>query len=112
MDSNAASLAQNQAMQRGHYVYGYDAEPVDERPTGFGQTNFGPTNWQSGLVTLTTMPAPWTTSEHSTFDEPSRAIGRVVARRRRRSALTAAIAVVVLVAAAAAASVVTLVLRS
>ena len=112
MGSKATSVAQNRAMQRGHYVYGYEAEPADERPTGFGQTNFGPTNWQSGLVTLTTMPSPWTVSEHSTFDEPSRAIDRVVARRRRRSLMTAGIAVIVLVAAAAVASLVTLAIRS
>ncbi|HEY6514214.1 MAG TPA: hypothetical protein VI032_19715 [Burkholderiaceae bacterium] len=95
-------------MQRGHYVYGYEAEPADERPTGFGQTNFG----QSGLVTLTTMPSPWTVSEHSTFDEPSRVIERVHALRRRRNLFTAGIAAVALLAAAAVATVLTLALRS
>ena len=57
-------------MGRGHYVFDYDAEPADERPTGFGQTNFG----QSGLAALSTIAAPWTASEHSTFDQPSHAI--------------------------------------
>lgn len=95
-------------MHRGHYVFDYDAEPADERPTGFGQTNFG----QSGLVALTTVPAPWTVSEHSTFDMPSRAIGRVHARRRRRSLVSVVIAAVVLVAAAAVAGVVTFAIRS
>ncbi|HSW24235.1 MAG TPA: hypothetical protein VLJ62_15845 [Burkholderiaceae bacterium] len=95
-------------MRRDHYVFGYDAEPADERPTGFGQTNFG----QSGLVTLTTMPAPWTASEHSTFDEPSRSIDRVLARKRQRSLVNAGIAAMVLLAGAAVATLVTLAIRS
>ena len=95
-------------MRRDHYVFGYDAEPADERPTGFGQTNFG----QSGLITLTTMPAHWTASEHSTFDEPSRAIDRVLARKRQRSLVNAGIAAMVLLAGAAVATLVTLAIRS
>jgi hypothetical protein len=95
-------------MRRDHYVFGYEAEPADERPTGFGQTNFG----QSGLVTLTTMPAPWTVSEHSTFDEPSRVIDKVLARRRQRNLVNAGIAAIVLLAGAAVAMLVALALRS
>ena len=95
-------------MRRDHYVFGYEAEPADERPTGFGQTNFG----QSGLVTLTTMPAPWTVSEHSTFDEPSRVIDKVLARKRQRSLVNAGIAAIVLLAGAAVAMLVALALRS
>ena len=93
---------------RRDYVFGYEAEPADERPTGFGQTNFG----QSGLVTLTTMPAPWTVSEHSTFDEPSRVIDKVLARRRQRNLVNAGIAAIVLLAGAAVATLVTMAIRS
>jgi hypothetical protein len=94
-------------MGRDLYVFGFDAEPADERPTGFGQTNFG----QSGLAALSTVAAPWTASEHSTFDEPSRAIERVRARkdRARRPYVVAAI---VLLSTAIIASVVTLLIRS
>ena len=95
-------------MRRDHYVFGYDAEPADERPTGFGQTNFG----QSGLITLTTMPAHWTVSQHSTFDEPSHVIDKVRARRRRRTLANAGIAAIVLLAGAAVATLVTLAIRS
>ncbi len=93
-------------MGRGHYVFDYDAEPADERPTGFGQTNFG----QSGLAALSTVAAPWTASEHSTFDQPSHAIERaqVVRERRRRPYVVAAI---VLLAVSIIASAVTLAMR-
>jgi hypothetical protein len=64
-------------MHRKPYVFGYDAEPADERPTGFGQTEFS-------LATASTAPAPWQVGEHSTFDEPSRAFERVLAMRRER----------------------------
>jgi len=67
-------------MARSHYVFGYEAEPADERPTDYGTTNFG----QSGLVALSTAPAPWTVSQHSTFDEPSRVFERVQAHRQRK----------------------------
>jgi hypothetical protein len=66
-------------MARGLYVFGYDAEPSDERPTDYGVTNFG----QSGL-SLSTAPAPWNMSEHSTFDAPSKVIDTVQARRHGR----------------------------
>ena len=59
------------------YVYGYDNEPSDERPTGFGETNFG----HSGIAALSTTAA-WTVSQHSTFDEPSRSSQRVQAYRQ------------------------------
>jgi len=71
-------------MRKDHFVFGYDAEPADERPTDFGRTNFGPTNFgQSGLAALSTVAAPWSASEHSTFDEPSRSIDRVQARQEQ-----------------------------
>ncbi|MFI4929321.1 MAG: hypothetical protein ACHP83_03730 [Burkholderiales bacterium] len=93
-------------MGRSHYVFDYDAEPADERPTGFGQTNFG----QSGLAALSTVAAPWTASEHSTFDQPSHAIERAhaVRERRRRPYVVAAI---VLLAVSIIASAVTLAMR-
>ena len=84
------------------YVYGYDAEPADERPTGLGETNFG----HSGIAALSTTAA-WTVSQHSTFDEPSRAIDRVQAYRkhgahRRAGLIGVALLAVAIVAAAAA----------
>jgi hypothetical protein len=93
-------------MGRGHYVFDYDAEPADERPTGFGQTNFG----QSGLAALSTVAALWTASEHSTFDQPSHAIERAqaVRERRRRPYVVAAI---VLLAVSIIASAATLAMR-
>lgn len=94
-------------MGRNDYVFGYEAEPADERPTGFGQTNFG----QSGLAALSTVAAPWTASEHSTFDEPSRAIERVHARRER-ARQPYVVAAVLLLAVTIIASAVTLVMRS
>ena len=84
------------------YVYGYDNEPADERPTGFGETNFG----HSGIAALSTTAA-WTVSQHSTFDEPSRAFDRVQAYRKhgehRRAGLigVALLAVAVIAAATA-----------
>jgi hypothetical protein len=94
-------------MPRDHYVFGYEAEPADERPTGFGQTNFG----QSGLAGLSTVAAPWTASEHSTFDEPSRAIDRVhrLRQQRRQPYVVAALA---LLAVAIVACAVALAMRS
>jgi len=87
-------------MGRSHYVYGYEAEPANERPTGFGQTNFG----QSGLAALSTVAAPWTASEHSTFDQPSHSIDRVETfrERRRRPFVLAAIALLAAVIIASA----------
>jgi hypothetical protein len=82
-------------MQRDHYVFGYEAEPADERPTGFGQTNFG----RSDLVPMT-QPSAWTVSQHSTFDAPSRAIDRVEARRRRKQVKAALFAFALLAVAA------------
>jgi hypothetical protein len=94
-------------MPRDHYVFGYEAEPADERPTGFGQTNFG----QSGLAGLSTVAAPWTASEHSTFDEPSRAIDRVQLLRQQRKR-PYALAGVLLLAVAIIAAAVTLAMHS
>jgi hypothetical protein len=67
-------------MARSEYVFGYEAEPADERPTGYGTTGFG----QSGMASLYTAPAPWSATAHSTFDEPSHAIDRVRERREQR----------------------------
>jgi len=67
-------------MARTEYVFGYEAEPADERPTDYRTTSFG----SSGMASLYTTPAPWSVSEQSTFDEPSHAIERVRERRERR----------------------------
>jgi hypothetical protein len=92
-------------MARRDYVFGYDAEPADERPTGYGETDFD----RSSLVTMSTAPAPWAMSEHSTFEMPSRATDRVRALRRRQ--LKRQIVALALLAAAAAASAAMLILR-
>lgn len=87
--------SKNGDMHRKPYVFGYEAEPADERPTGFGQTEFD-------LASAATAPAPWQLSEHSTFDEPSRALERVAAVRREqalRSKLGVATAAIVISAA-------------
>jgi hypothetical protein len=73
-------------MHRKPYVFGYDAEPADERPTGFGDTQFE-------LASASTAPAPWEASAYSTFDEPSRALERIEEIRRERE-LRARLAVV------------------
>jgi len=78
------------------------SEPANERPTDFGSTSFG----HSGIAALSTVAAPWTASEHSTFDEPSRSFDRIRALRDRmwrRHAGLAAVAVVALAIVAAAA---------
>ena len=79
------------------YVYGYDNEPADERPTGFGETtNFG----HSGLAALSTTASAWTMSQHSTFDEPGRSAHRVQAWRQRGARRHAGLIGVVLLALA------------
>ena len=92
-------------MHRKPYVFGYGAEPADERPTGFGQTDFD-------LASATTAPAQWMLNEHSTFDEPSRAFERVSASQRKR-ALQAKLrfATAALISVAAIASVAALVVK-
>jgi hypothetical protein len=90
-------------MQPKPYVFGYENEPANERPTDFGATNFG----HSGIAALSTVAAPWTASEHSTFDEPGRSFNRVRAlrdRARRRYAGLAAVALVAMAIVAAAAA--------
>lgn len=87
-------------MQPKPYVFGYENEPANERPTDFGSTNFG----HSGIAALSTVAAPWTASEHSTFDEPSRSFDRVQTlrdRTRRRRVGLAAIALVAMTIVAA-----------
>jgi hypothetical protein len=69
--------AQHGPMPRGHYVYTYEAEPADERPTDYA-SGFG----QSGISLLpTTTSAAWDTTQHSTFEEPSHSIDRARLRR-------------------------------
>lgn len=112
MVRSANRLDKDWAMRRDHYVFGYDAEPADERPTDYWQTNFGQTSsGQSSLAALSTVAAPWTASEHSTFDEPSRSIERIQAlkERARRPYLVAAL---VLLSIVIIASAVTLAMRS
>ncbi|MBE7416707.1 MAG: hypothetical protein HS128_02980 [Ideonella sp.] len=64
-------------MARGHYVFDFDAEPSDERPTDYGTTNFG----HADLALLSAQAPRWTVSQHSTFEEPSHASDRVRERR-------------------------------
>jgi hypothetical protein len=101
-------------MPRPIYVYGYENEPADERPTDFGQTsfgntqfgttNFGTTNFDLSSAALSTQPAPWTVSAHSTFDAPSRSFERVQALQQRSRRLRWGIAALVLLVAAVIAS--------
>ena len=65
-------------MHRKPYAFEYDAEPADERPTGFGQSQFD-------VASVLTAPAPWQASEYSTFDEPSRALERIEEIQRERA---------------------------
>jgi hypothetical protein len=114
-----AGGAEDRAMARRDYVFGYEAEPADERPTGYGDTAFGQTtgfghtshigrtNFDTGgLASSATAPAPWSVSEHSTFEEPSRAIDRVQQQRRWRRLKVRLAALFVLFGAAAAAALV------
>jgi hypothetical protein len=89
------------------YVYHYDNEPADERPTGFGSTNFG----HSGVAALSTTAA-WNMSQHSTFDEPSRTAHRVQAYRQRGMHRRAGLIGVVLLALAVLAAAFALALHS
>jgi hypothetical protein len=85
-------------MHRKPYVFRYEAEPADERPTGYG-TDFD-------LALACTEPAPWRVTEHSTFDEPSHALDRVAALRRARAfRAKLGVATAALIGAAAIASV-------
>jgi len=59
-------------MARSH-AFDYYADISDDRPSGYSSTGFG----QSTTAT------PWTASEVSTFDVPSRTIGKPQARRMR-----------------------------
>ena len=114
-----AGGVEDRAMARRDYVFDYEAEPADERPTGYGDTTFGQTtgfghttnlgrtNFDAwGLTAAATAPAPWAVSEHSTFEEPSRAIDRVRQRRRKRQLRTLLALLFVLCGAAAAAAIV------
>jgi len=88
-------------MARSEYIFGYEAEPADERPTDYRTTSFG----SSGMASLYTTPAQWSTSEHSTFDAPSHAIDRVRERRERRrlkASVTVLLSLLVALGAAAA----------
>ena len=67
-------------MARSDYVFGYEAEPADERPTDYRTTSFG----ASGMASLYTAPAPWNASQRSTFDAPSHSIDRARERREER----------------------------
>jgi hypothetical protein len=83
------------------YVYDYDAEPADERPTAFGETNFG----HSGVAALSTTSGAWSMSQQSTFDEPSHSARRVQAYRthgaRRHAGLIGVVLLAVAVVSAA-----------
>jgi L-alanine-DL-glutamate epimerase-like enolase superfamily enzyme len=89
------------------YVYDYDNEPADERPTGFGETHFG----HSGVAALSTTAA-WNVSQHSTFDEPSRSAQRVQAYRKHGLHRHAGLIGVVLLALAVVSAALALALNS
>jgi len=95
-------------MARSDYVFGYEAEPADERPTDYRTTGFGP----SGMASLYTAPAPWTATQHSTFDTPSHSIDRVRERREQRRLKTRVATLVSLLAAVSAAAVAMLATRA
>jgi len=78
----AGAGAHHLRMARGVYIFGYENEPADERPTDYGTTSFG----QSGLAALSTDHAPWKGSQHSTFEEPSH-VGDLVQERRAEKKL-------------------------
>ena len=113
-------------MARRDYVFDYEAEPADERPTGYGDTHFGQTGfgqsqlgcatdlgrtssdpWGLTSTSTATAPAPWAVSAHSTFEAPSRAIDRVQ-QRRRQSQLKAWLVLLVALFGAVAAAVIVL----
>jgi hypothetical protein len=64
------------AMSNKHFVYAYDSEPAIDRTTGFPRIDHS--------AATSTAPAPWSASEHSTFEHPSHAFDRVRARRTRQ----------------------------
>jgi hypothetical protein len=118
----AVGRGEDGAMARRDYVFDYEAEPADERPTGYGDTHFGQTQFGHsqfshtdlgrtssdpwGLTSTAAAPAPWAMSAHSTFEEPSRAIDRVQQRRRQRRLKISLALVFALIAALAAAAIV------
>jgi hypothetical protein len=59
-----------------HFVYAYDSEPAIDRTTGFPRTD--------NSTLPSTAPAPWSASEHSTFEYPSHSFERVQARRTQQ----------------------------
>jgi len=63
-------------MSEKHFVYAYDSEPAIDRTTGFPRFD------HSALTS--TAPAPWSASEHSTFEHPSHSFERVQARKTRQ----------------------------
>jgi len=77
---SSSRRSEKSLMRQDLYVFDYDAGPADERPTGSGQTNFDQASLAT--MTMTTVPAPWNVSEHSSIDMSSRATDRVQARRR------------------------------
>jgi hypothetical protein len=82
-------------MSNKHFVYAYDSEPAIDRTTGF------PRFEHSALTS--SAPAPWSASEHSTFEQPSHSVERVQARRTRqenRYVITTALLAVTAVSAA------------
>ena len=85
-------------MDSKYFVYAYESEPSLDRTTGFGRTDHS---------VLSTSPAQWTASEHSTFEQPSRSSDSLRARKVRQenvrlidTALIAAVAVFAAVAVA------------
>jgi hypothetical protein len=73
----------NRYMPRDRQIFDhYDIS--DERPTGNVSTSFG----SFAGSEVTTAPAAWRVSEHSTFNVPSRSIDTAPARRRHEQLKT------------------------
>ena len=66
---------------------------AEERPTGNVSTSFG----SFAGSEVTTAPAAWRVSEHSTFNVPSRSIDTATARRRQEQLKTGLFALAFLV---------------
>jgi hypothetical protein len=64
------------AMSNKHFVYAYDSEPAIDRTTGFPRLDHS--------ASTSTVPASWSASEHSTFEQPSHSVERVQVRRAQQ----------------------------
>ena len=60
------------AMARRDYVFDYEAEPADERPTGYGDTHFGQTNFGHTSDLGRSTFDPWASAPGRRFPRPGR----------------------------------------